>query len=1014
MRQPLFSAVDGAMIRVSVDDPRNPLAAPWPEGAARDDPAAWHRFIAKAWASGSLASAVELASPSLTATIGEILSGGVPDRKKAARAGMALARYMVRLRGRATPFGLFAGVAPVPAGESAAAAWGTDHRLRARADGRWLTSLVVNLEACGPLRRRLRVTANDLLAIRGDRIIVGWLPQASALTQDAPAEISLCRTPAAEAVLRLARTPITVGELTERITAEFASATAGQADAMIGQLMACGALISNLRPPSSASDGLAWVLDSISAVGSGELPEAARIEELRDTHSRLSRAVLSDLDAIAARMRELTETLANPVALDLRADCHVMIPRRVADEAAAAASALARLSPDPHGTSGWKDYHTRFLDRYGIGTAIPVTDLLDPVAGLGMPSHYSVPAFAVWSSRDERLAALAQQAVLDGTTEIVLDGATFAEIAGPESADASPVPHMDITVDIRAASAQAVTEGAFTIAVCGVGRAAMAASGRFLHLLTDSERGRLARISRCLPTVTRGALTAELSFPPHHPRAENVIRVPRMLPHFLSVGEYHGQDDPARLPLDDLAVTASPDRLYLISLSRRMPVEPVLTCAPAWHAVPPAARLLFELPRAHCAPTAVFGWGAAARMPFLPRVRLGRAILSPARWRIPAGALPGAQADDDEWAAALERLRDKLRLPGWISVGSGDRQLRLSLDRPMDLAVLRAHLGSRAGSAVLTESWSPDDHAWCGGRAHEIVLPLAATTSAGPPPKLLARPGPLPSAGREHGHLPGSGDVLSARLYSDPALFDLIVTEYLPALVDGWDGLALWWFIRYHDPCHHVRLRLHTADCGQAAVRIGRWAAELRRRGMTTDLVLDTYRPEIGRFGTGPALAAAESFFAADSAAAAAQLASIGTTDPRALTAASLADLAISFLGGRNAGMRWLVAHPIPDGSEPLDRAARRQALALTGTRSRVAISAAIRRAWCARAKAAGEYAGLLAETGRDTGGVVRTLLHLHHNRVHGPGPRAEAITYRLARACALHYTATSGRTGSP
>lgn len=131
-----------------------------------------------------------------------------------------------------------------------------------------------------------------------------------------------------------------------------------------------------------------------------------------------------------------------------------------------------------------------------------------------------------------------------------------------------------------------MSEGAFTIGVCGAGRTAMAASGRFLHLLAGGERERLAGLYAGLPVVTRGALAAQLSFPPRHPRAENVTRVPRMLPYLLSLGEYHGQDDPARFPLDDVAVTASADQFYLFSLSRRVPVEPVIACAPAWHAVP--------------------------------------------------------------------------------------------------------------------------------------------------------------------------------------------------------------------------------------------------------------------------------------------------------------------------------------------------------------------------------------------------------------------------------------------
>ncbi len=55
---------------------------------------------------------MELASPSLAAAVAMILRGDPVPAQKAARAALALARYVVRLRGRATPFGLFAGAAP--------------------------------------------------------------------------------------------------------------------------------------------------------------------------------------------------------------------------------------------------------------------------------------------------------------------------------------------------------------------------------------------------------------------------------------------------------------------------------------------------------------------------------------------------------------------------------------------------------------------------------------------------------------------------------------------------------------------------------------------------------------------------------------------------------------------------------------------------------------------------------------------------------------------------------------
>jgi lantibiotic biosynthesis protein len=136
-----------------------------------------------------------------------------------------------------------------------------------------------------------------------------------------------------------------------------------------------------------------------------------------------------------------------------------------------------------------------------------------------------------------------------------------------------------------------------------------------------------------------------------------------------------------------------------------------LACAPAWHAVPPVARLLFELPRVGWTPVGRFDWGHAASLPFLPRLRLDRTVLSSARWQLRPGDLPGAKADWREWTVALSRLQQRLKLPDWVSVGSGDRQLRLNLDHPMDQALLRSHLDSSADRTVLTESWAPEDHA---------------------------------------------------------------------------------------------------------------------------------------------------------------------------------------------------------------------------------------------------------------------------------------------------------------
>ena len=73
-----------------------------------------------------------------------------------------------------------------------------------------------------------------------------------------------------------------------------------------------------------------------------------------------------------------------------------------------------------------------------------------------------------------------------------------------------------------------------------------------------------------MPPATDGALQVQMSFPPMFPHAENVCRVPAYLPHVLSLGEHRGSGgDTEVIKIGDLAITATRDRLHLVSVSRR-------------------------------------------------------------------------------------------------------------------------------------------------------------------------------------------------------------------------------------------------------------------------------------------------------------------------------------------------------------------------------------------------------------------------------------------------------------
>lgn len=87
----------------------------WPEPDDGAEVDRWCAWLAQVWA--PVAEAVTVASPVLASSVAAACRGRRARATQARSMAMSLARYLVRMRGRATPFGLFAGVAPVRFGQ---------------------------------------------------------------------------------------------------------------------------------------------------------------------------------------------------------------------------------------------------------------------------------------------------------------------------------------------------------------------------------------------------------------------------------------------------------------------------------------------------------------------------------------------------------------------------------------------------------------------------------------------------------------------------------------------------------------------------------------------------------------------------------------------------------------------------------------------------------------------------------------------------------------------------------
>ncbi|WP_172384662.1 lantibiotic dehydratase [Streptomyces sp. MNP-20] len=701
---------------------------------------------------------------------------------------------------------------------------------------------------------------------------------------------------------------------------------------------------------------------------------------------------------------------AHAVQVDLRLDGTAVLSRSVAEELERAASALWRLSPP--GPGRLTAYHQDFVERYGLGRYVPVKELLDPDIGLGAPAGYRLPPShrpdpgpaPLGAARQRLLLGLAAEAQARGAREVVLDEERlrgFEAADRDESADSVRPSSLELVVQIAAESAAAVDRGDFTLVLVGAATASGGFTGRFAHLFPPAQAAAIRHTARAARETT-GRLPVQVHHQASHHRHANVAQVPTWLDTRLAIGVHPGPAAPGvtDLTLDDIAVGADSEGFRIVSAALGRELTPsALHVLNRELTAPNAVRFLIEAAAFGRKQWRLWEWGAAEDLPFLPAVRTGRTVLSPARWRLDATGLPL-----DEWRALWH-------VPDHVQLTIGDHRIPLNLTVPAHQEILRREC-ERTGAAVVHELplGHDADSGWLHGPggAHEAEAVVTLTPCLPEPAEAPART-TRPVIRRGTGEIPPGGPWLYATLYTSAERQDELLTGPLRRfLADlgsppaGPSGVDRWFFIRYADPDPHLRLRLHGDPAllnGTVLPRLHDLVAELSSEGLARGLRLDSYAPETERYGGPTLLAGAEAVFHADSQLVLERLAA--PADDRILsTAYDVTELVRAFHRGYGGDWRhWLTGtYPKREQHHKAFAARRRAALARI-TPDGVPDPAA------QPYHAAPERFGRLVRAEEDRGAlsvspdaVLASLVHMHCNRRLGTDRTAEAQTLAVAR----------------
>jgi thiopeptide-type bacteriocin biosynthesis protein len=813
--------------------------------------------------------ALQVASPDLVNGLPRWLQD--PEGEKGQRVETALVRYFSRMCRRCTPFGLFAGLSTGHLGEASRLDLGpsADYQRRSRLDLGFLAAALERAHQDPDLRERLRYRPNNSLYRCGGRWRYGM-----ARTCEGERSYQLAAVmdhPGLAVALRRAAPGASLAELREALVE--AGYAAADAAAFVNDLALEQLLVPDLEPCCTGQPASGAGIRAL-AEAEATRPLAGALERAEALLAGLDRRGLGNpLDAYRelAQVLEPFKTASSPslwqVDLFKPAARAALGPRFRADLLEAVRLQRAVSIPDG---DGFRDFRQAFRRRYEYRW-VPLAAVLDPEQGLAYRGPGREPLEAgplvrglgldvpeppdpddhALSARErhllERLLGLRHQ----GGGNLELDAADLEAMAAGQRSVRLPQSFI-LVLELAAGSAEALDSGDYRALLKGMlGPSAARMLGRFCHgdpvLLAE-----LRRHLRAEEALRPEAVFAEIAHLPSG-RMGNVLARPLLRAYELPYLGRSGAPPERWIPLQDLQVGLVGDRVALWSTALEREVLPRLSSAANIHRRPsPLYQFLAALQNQDAQTWCGFKWGRLEQESSLPRVTHGRFVLARAQWRIGAAGMRLVAAAQTPQARfrAFQQLRRERGWPAQMLLGDGDHELPVTLDNPLCLDALWGVIKGWK-DAVLLEDF-PGERAQAirgaeGRFAGELLVPCLATDAP------QGGPGPiLETDGIRHG--PGS-DWLYAKLYTGPASADQLLAGPLAELVRA--ALAsreadTWFFVRYADPEPHLRLRFHGQGarlCSALLPRLHRTLDPLLRDGWIWKLQLDTYEPELARYG---------------------------------------------------------------------------------------------------------------------------------------------------------------------
>ena len=512
-----------------------------------------------------------------------------------------------------------------------------------------------------------------------------------------------------------------------------------------------------------------------------------------------------------------------------------------------------------------RDFKKEFSQKYDQ-QEVPLMIALDPGSGIGYENMASAfdtqnddfiddlrakqegEANAKWGAVEKMIFKKWNNLKHPGSEKILITAEDLAEL--PESSQQLPP---GLFVLFRNIDREIWVDG-----IGGV--SGIELSARFSGAGTAMEES-LKKICEQEMAINEEFLFAEIAYSPND-RTSNINQRGHYYPYEIPVLTHAVRPDQFTIKLSDLVVSVRDNQVLLRSVRLNRYIIPRLSSAYNYKISSiPVFRFLCDLQyqgiKSNLSLSLV---SLFPGMEYYPRLQLGDAVLSAATWIL-------TEEQIKTISNAGGPLPGELNIPEYFSLLEGDNFLVFNRFNETDITMFRKCIRNKK-SATLTEyifAARPDlkDHK-NKPFASQLVACVINQSKSYRLPLHQVLPYPRQRSKVKRSFLPGE-EWLYIKLYAHYSLTDEILLNFILPVIRKYkkdNPEFKWFFIRYMDPGHHLRLRFYTGQrpsyelLSDLIHKLQPWSKE----GKVSDVILDSYQRELEKYSVS-LINEVESFF---------------------------------------------------------------------------------------------------------------------------------------------------------